>query len=90
MPVKIKNPMSIDIDPNQTFTLTCTHNEPKQDRSLVQRGLNLIEVVKEIKFNMPLYRSIEVMSEQTGEIIYQRYFDFDFYGMLGECLDNPT
>lgn len=90
MPPKIKMSMSVDINPSDTFTLTCIHNEPKQDRTLIQRGLNLIEVVKEIKFNMPLYRSIEVMSEKTGEIIYQRYFDLDFYGMLGESLDNPT
>ena len=90
MEVKIKMSMSVDIDPNQTFTITCHHNEPKQDLTLVKRGLNLIEVVKEIKLNMPLYRSIEVMREQTGEIIYQRYFDLDFYGMIGECLDNPT
>lgn len=88
MPTKIKMSMSVNANPNETFTLTCTHNEPKEDRTLVKRGLNLIEVVKEIKFNMPLYRSIEVMSEQTGEIVYQRYFDLDFYGMLGECLDN--
>ena len=88
MPTKIKMSMSVDVKPSDTFTLTCHHNEPKQDRSLVQRGLNLIEVVKEIKFNMPLYRSIEVMNEQTGEIIYQRYFNLDFYGMLGESLDN--
>ena len=64
---KIKMSMSVDISPEQTFTLTCHHNTPKEDRSLVKRGLNLIEVVKEIKHNMPLYRSIEVISEQTGE-----------------------
>ena len=90
MPPKIKMSMSVDITPKQTFTITCHHNEPKQDLTLVKRGLNLIEVVKEIKFNMPLYRSIEVMREQTGEIIYQRYFDLDFYGMIGESLDNPS
>lgn len=88
MPTKIKMSMSVDLNPSETFTLTCHHNEPKQDLTLVKRGLNLIEAVKEVKLNMPLYRSIEVMNEQTGEIIYQRYFDLDFYGMIGECLDN--
>lgn len=88
MPPKIKMSMSVDISPEQTFTITCIHNQPKQDLTLVKRGLNLIEVVKEVKLNMPLYRSIEVMNEDTGEIIYQRYFDLDFYGMIGECLDN--
>lgn len=88
MPTKIKMSMSVDINPSETFTLTCHHNEPKEDRTIVKRGLNLIEVVKEIKHNMPLYRSIEVISEQTGELIYQRYFDLDFYGVIGECLDN--
>ena len=90
MPPRIKMSMSVDINPSETFTITCHHNEPKQDLTLVKRGLNLIEVVKEVKLNMPLYRSIEVTSEQTGELIYQRYFDLDFYGMIGESLDNPT
>ena len=90
MPTKIKMSMSVDIHPEQTFTLTCHHNTPKEDRSLVKRGLNLIEVVKEVKLNMPLYRSIEVMNEETGKIIYQRCFDLDFYGMISESLDNPT
>lgn len=85
---QIKMSMSVDLNPSETFTLTCHHNEPKEDRTLVKRGLNLIEVVKEIKLNMPLYRSIEVISEQTGELIYQRYFDLDFYGVIGESLDN--
>jgi hypothetical protein len=88
MPTNIKMSMSVDFNPSTTFTLTCHHNTPKEDRSLVKRGLNLIEVVKEVKLNMPLYRSIDVMSEQTGEIIYQRYFDLDFYEMIGESLDN--
>lgn len=80
--------MTVEVDPQKTFTLTCHHNEPKEDRTLVKRGLTLDQVVKEVKFNMPLYRSIEVTSEQTGELIYQRYFDLDFYGVIGECLDN--
>jgi hypothetical protein len=88
MPTKIKMSMSVDFNSSTTFTLTCHHNTPKEDRSLVKRGLNLIEVVKEVKLNMPLYRSIDVMNEQTGEIIYQRYFDLDFYEMIGESLDN--
>ena len=88
MPPRIKMSMSVDISPEQTFKLTCQHNEPKQELTLVKRGLNLIEVVKEVKLNMPLYRSIEVMNEDTGEIIYQRYFDLDFYEMIGESLDN--
>jgi hypothetical protein len=88
MPTKIKMSMSVDLNPSETFTLTCHHNEPKEDRTLVKRGLTLDKVVNEVKLNMPLYRSIEVMSEQTGEIVYQRYFDLDFYEMIGESLDN--
>ena len=37
---------------------------------------------------MPLYNSIELTSEQTGEVVYTRYIDLDYYKVIGELLDN--
>lgn len=71
-----------------TFTFSCNYNSPKEDYAVVKRKLTLKEAIWEIKDAMPLYNSIELTSEQTGEIIYQRYFDLDFYEMIGESLDN--
>jgi hypothetical protein len=70
-----------------TFQLTLHHNEPKQDTTVVKRQLSLAEAIMEIKNSMGAYRSIELINEQTGELMYQRYASLDFYPIC-ECLDN--
>ena len=70
-----------------TFQLTLHHNEPKQDVTVVKRQLSLAEAIMEIKNGMGAYRSIELINEQTGELMYQRYASLDFYPIC-ECLDN--
>ena len=72
-----------------TFQLTLTHNEPKQDTTVVKRELTLAEALVEIKNNMGAFRSIELSNEETGEIVYQRYASSEFYPLC-ECLDNDT
>jgi hypothetical protein len=72
-----------------TYQLTLHHNEPKQDITVVKRELSLAEAIMEIKNNMGDYRSIELINEQTGELMYQRYASLDFYPIC-ECLDNDT
>ena len=73
----------------QTYQLTLHHNEPKQDTTVVKRNLTLDESIIAIKESMGAFRSIELTSEQTGEVVYQRYASLDFYP-LTECLDNDT
>ena len=70
-----------------TYQLTLHHNEPKQDTTVVKRNLSLAEAIVEIKHSMGAYRSIELINEQTGELMYQRYASLDFYPIC-ECLDN--
>lgn len=74
---------------SSTFQLTLQHNEPKQDITVVKRQLVLAEALAEIKKSMGAYRSIELVNEQTGELMYQRYASLDFYPIC-ECLDNDT
>lgn len=74
---------------SSTFQLTLQHNEPKQDITVVKRQLVLAEALAEIKKSMGAYRSIELINEQTGELMYQRYASLDFYPIC-ECLDNDT
>lgn len=73
----------------QTYQLTLRHNEPKQDITIVKRNLSLDESIIAIKEGMSGCRSIELTSEQTGEVVYQRYASLDFYP-LTEVLDNDT
>jgi hypothetical protein len=70
-----------------TYQLTLHHNEPKQDTTVVKRELSFAEAIVEIKHSMGAYRSIELINEQTGELMYQRYASLDFYPIC-ECLDN--
>ena len=74
---------------DNTFQLTLHHNEPKQDTTVVKRQLSLAEAIMEIKNSMGAYRSIELINEQTDELMYQRYASLDFYPIC-ECLDNDT
>ena len=73
-----------------TFTLSCNYNSPKEDYAVVKRKLTLKEAIGEIKEAMPLYNSIELTSEQTGEVVYTRYIDLDYYKVIGELLDNTN
>ena len=70
------------------FTLTLTHNTPNEDTTVVKRNVPKSKLIETIRSNMPLFRSIEVMAQETGEIVYSRYADLDFYEECGE-LDNP-
>jgi len=72
---------------NSTYQLTLHHNEPKQDTTVIKKELTLSESLKEIKNNMGVYRSIELVCEQTGELVYQRYASYDFYPLC-VFLDN--
>jgi len=83
MPPKAKELFrGVDIEKlgnNSTYQLTLHHNEPKQDTTVVKRELTLGKSLKEIKSNMGAFRSIELVCEQTGELVYQRYANYDFY-----------
>jgi hypothetical protein len=70
------------------FTLTLTHNTPDQDTTVVKRNVPKSELIDTIRAEMPNFRSIEVMAQETGEIVYSRYADLDFFEDCGE-LDNP-
>ena len=70
-----------------TYRLTLYHNEPKQDTTVVKRELTLAEALVEIKQNMSAFRSIELINEQTGELVYERCASLEFYPLC-ECLDN--
>jgi hypothetical protein len=70
------------------FTLTLTHNTPDQDTTVVKRNVPKSELIDTIRTEMPNFRSIEVMAQATGEIVYSRYADLDFFEDCGE-LDNP-
>ena len=70
-----------------TFQLTLHHNEPKQDVTVVKKELTFPEALVEIKNSMSTYRSIELINEQTGELMYERYASLDFYPICEE-LDN--
>lgn len=72
-----------------TFQLTLHHNEPKQDITVVKKELTLAEALVEIKNSMGAYRSIELINEQTGELVYERYASLEFYPIC-EYLDNDT
>lgn len=72
-----------------TFQLTLHHNEPKQDITVVKKELTLAEALVEIKNSMGAYRSIELINEQTGEVVYQRYASNEFYPLC-QFLDNDT
>ncbi len=84
--VELLKPQSKELLEN-TYQLTLHHNEPKQDITVVKRELSLAEALVEIKHSMGGYRSIELVNEQTGELMYQRYASLDFYPIC-ECLDN--
>lgn len=89
---KAKLVMEISVNNNKelaehTYQLTLHHNEPKQDTTIVKRNLTLAESIVEIKKNMGAFRSIQLVSEQTGELMYERYASGDFYPLC-ECLDN--
>ena len=86
--VELLNSQSKELLEN-TYQLTLHHNEPKQDTTVVKRQLSLAEAIMEIKNGMGAYRSIELINEQTGELMYQRYASLDFYPIC-ECLDNDT
>lgn len=93
MPTKAKNLFKFvqikgeDNLSSSTYQLTLHHNEPKQDTTVVKRELSLAEAITEIKNCMGAYRSIELINEQTGELMYQRYASLDFYPIC-EYLDN--
>ena len=70
------------------FTLTLTHNTPDKDTTVVKRNVPKSKLIDTIRSSMPLFRSIEVMAQETGEIVYSRYADLDFFEDCGE-LDNP-
>ena len=80
------NMFTREVEPK--FTLTLTHNTPDKDTTVVMRNVPKSNLIDTIRSNMPLFRSIEVMAQETGEIVYSRYADLDFYEDCGE-LDNP-
>ena len=80
------NMFTREVEPK--FTLTLTHNTPDQDTTVVKRNVPKSKLIDTIRAEMPHFRSIEVMAQETGEIVYSRYADLDFYEDCGE-LDNP-
>ena len=80
------NMITREVEPK--FTLTLTHNIPDQDTTVVKRNVPKSKLIDTIRAEMPHFRSIEVMAQETGEIVYSRYADLDFFEDCGE-LDNP-
>ena len=80
------NMFTREVEPK--FTLTLTHNTPDQDTTVVKRNVPKSELIDTIRAEMPHFRNIEVMAQETGEIVYSRYADLDFFEDCGE-LDNP-
>ena len=80
------NMFTREVEPK--FTLTLTHNTPDQDTTVVKRNVPKSKLIDTIRAEMPHFRSIEVMAQETGEIVYSRYADLDFFEDCGE-LDNP-
>ena len=64
---------------NFTYTIKAHHNTPKVDTTVEERQIAEGDLVAKILDYQPRFRSIEVMCEQTGEIIYHRYANLDFY-----------
>lgn len=72
-----------------TYVIKAHHNTPKVDTMVEERQIAEGDLVAKILYYQPTFRSIEVMCEQTGEIIYNRYSNLDFYENGCELVERP-
>ena len=72
-----------DTQPSLTYTATFRHQEGNRTNSLEIRHLSKKEIEQVIMAYSDMYRSIEVICDQTGEVVITQYFSLEFWEYEG-------
>lgn len=74
----------------QTYTIKLDSCESKPGIESVFRGVPKERLTKAMEMAIKAFRSVEVTAEETGEIIFSYYIDYDWYLPIfnyGEMID---
>jgi hypothetical protein len=73
-------PQHFTTQPSLTYTITFRHQEDNRTTSLEIRHLSKKEINDVLITYGDMYRSIEVICDQTGEVVLTQYFSLEFWG----------
>lgn len=68
-----------DTQPTLTYTITFRHQQGNRTNSLEIAHLSKEEVNSVVAVYGDMYRSVEAICDQTGEIVISKYFSLDFW-----------